>query len=190
VSTSEPYIPSSIQHQAELVALLALYEQRQPKRVLEIGTYEGGTLYQWLQGTPDVVVTVDSRSMGGKDNRSLYPTWAQPGTRLEVVNGRSGDESTFTAVEALAPFDWVFIDADHAYGAVASDWNLYQPLCSGVVAFHDILGPSKDHPEIEVYRLWGEIKAAGYQTQEFIEDRAAPWGGIGVVFLDQERNAA
>ena len=179
-----PDPPVAMQHAAELDALLELYTARKPRRVLEIGTYEGGTLYHWLKGRPKIVVSVDDFSMGG-DNRSLYPGWTPARTRLEVVAGSSRDPETFEAVAPLAPFDWAFIDADHSYPAVRADWELYLPLCEGVIAFHDILPPSADHPEIQVSALWAEIKDAGYRTVELIDDPGAPWGGIGVVFLDE-----
>ena len=102
-----------------------------------------------------------------------------------MIAGHSQTSDTFAAVQRFAPFDWCFIDADHAYHAVRADWELYRPLCDGIVAFHDILPPSRDHPEIEVARLWQEIKADGHRTLELIDDPAAAWGGIGIVFLNE-----
>jgi hypothetical protein len=84
-----------------------------------------------------------------------------------------------------APYDFIFIDAGHYYPEVRADWDAYLPLAQkgAMVVFHDILPPSVVHPEIEVARLWAEIKADGYDTEEIVADRDADWGGIGVVFL-------
>lgn len=171
----------------EFAELLDLYEHLQPSRILEIGSYEGGTLYHWLQNAAPgaVLVSVDDFRMG-IDNRRLYPEWTPEGVECYAVNGDSHDPETINQVAVYAPFDWVFIDADHSYQAVRHDWETYWPLCKpgGIVAFHDILGPTEQHPEIEVSRLWREIQQAGLLTRELVADPGAPWGGIGVVYLD------
>ena len=180
------------QRTAEFDQLVELFKDRQPLRVLEIGTYEGGTLYHWLQNAPDgaVVVSVDDYRMG-VDNRALYPSWTPGWVTIRVFCGDSHDPSIVEAVAENGPYDFVFIDADHSYGAVKADWAMCREMCApgAVVAFHDILPPSAAHPEIEVSVLWEEIKAGGYETCEFVADRSAPWGGIGVVFLPEETSA-
>jgi predicted O-methyltransferase YrrM len=171
------------QRTGEFDALLKLYKKRQPKRVLEIGTYEGGTLYHWLQGKPDLAVTVDD-FRDGINNKHLYADWTSDGTRLEVIEGDSHDPLIIKRIGELAPFDWIFIDADHGYDAVRADWETYSRMGTGILAFHDILPPSWAHPEIQVSQLWRELKAAGHRTRELIDDPNATWGGIGIVFLD------
>jgi len=63
-----------LQNQSELAELIALYRDRKPKRTLEVGTYHGGTLYHWLRHAPRgaTVVSVDSYTVPGVDNRHLY----------------------------------------------------------------------------------------------------------------------
>lgn len=174
--------PAPWQKPAEFDQLAALYAQRKPQRVLEIGTYEGGTLYHWLQSGPELVVTVDDFRMGA-DNRSLYQEWVPAGTRLKVVEGDSHDPGTIAHVGRYAPFDWVFIDADHKYESVRDDWKNYGAMVDpgGVVAFHDIA--RHDAPGIEVHRLWEQIKTSGVETAEYVERGGGKWGGIGVVFV-------
>lgn len=181
-----PVAPVPIyQWESEFSALLEIYRERQPKSVLEIGTYHGGTLYHWLQNaSPGAVVTsLDSYAVG-VDNRHLYPEWAKEGNQLHVLQGDSHKPETVAAVAEYAPFDWIFIDAGHFLSEVRGDWELYRPLAAlgGMVVFHDILPPSKEHPEIEVSYLWEEIKAA-YKTGEIIGDPHATWGGLGLVYL-------
>jgi len=72
------------------------------------------------------------------------------------------------------PYDFVFIDGDHAYYAVLSDWMMYGTL-GRVVGFHDIhhpYGPSQ---------LWQEIKAAKYVTEEM--HKGYDIMGIGLVHM-------
>lgn len=172
---------------AEFEVLLDMYRERQPRRVLEIGTYHGGTLYHWLQNAVEdaVVVSVDSYK-AGVDNRRLYRSWLpSENVGLEVIEGNSRDPAVVTHVHAYGPYDWVFIDGGHFYHEVLADWELYG-LTAGqgaLVALHDILPPTVEHPEIEVARLWEDIKASGYETVEIVADPGADWGGIGVVYL-------
>lgn len=171
---------------SEFEALLELYRRLAPHRVLEIGTYHGGTLYHWLRNAqPDsVFVSVDSYAVG-VDNRHLYDEWTPDDAALHVIEGDSRDPAVRNQVEALSPeFDWVFIDAGHYYAEVKSDWETFGPLASegGVVVLHDILPPTQAHPEIEVAFLWNEIKQT-HSTLEIVDNREAEWGGLGVVLI-------
>jgi len=185
VSDYGPETPVPIfQHEAEFSELLELYRERAPDSVLEIGTFHGGTLYHWLQNAVlgAHVVAVDSYAVG-VNNRNLYAEWIPKGVHLTVIEGDSHDPAIVATVRKLGPFDWIFIDADHHYEAVLQDWQNYGPMGTGVVAFHDILDDPKHHPEIEVARLWAEIRENEKSTREIVHDRDAWWGGIGVVFL-------
>lgn len=172
-----------LQHEDELHRLLDLYRERQPLRVLEIGTDAGGTLYHWLRNATwgALVVAVDDHHW----NERLYDGWCPPEVTVVPVHGRSNNTAVAADVGAFGPFDWVFIDADHTYQAVTDDWNTYRPMCAkdAVVCFHDILGPTRKHPEIQVSRLWHELQRQGYPTREIVSDPTADWGGLGVAYL-------
>jgi predicted O-methyltransferase YrrM len=172
------------QWEQEFTQLLDVYRELAPRRVLEVGTFHGGTLYHWLTNAPDgaTVVTVDSYA-AGVDNRHLYDGWTPEGVTLQVIAGRSAAESTVMEAKAWAPYDFIFIDAGHYYTEVKADWEAYLPLAQkgAVVAFHDIL-THPAHPEIDVGRLWAEIKG-DFETEEFVANPDAEWGGIGVVRL-------
>lgn len=169
---------------AEFNALLDIYRERKPMSVLEIGTYAGGTLYHWLTNAPEGcrVVSLDS-GIGGQNNSHLFADWVPPGVVLTVLTADSRRDDTVEMVSDHAPFDWIFIDGGHLYEEVKDDWENYRPMCSrgGVVAFHDILPPSRTWPEIEVAWLWKEIQAFGWDWHEIISDPKAEWGGIGYV---------
>ncbi len=169
------------QWQKEFEVVLELYRRVQPEKVLEVGTYHGGTLYHWLTnarpGTQ--VVSVDSYAVG-VDNRHLYEGWIPEGVELHTICGDSHDPLIAEEVEEHGPFDWTFIDAGHYYHEVLRDWQIYGPMTEGVVLFHDILPPTNAHPEIEVDRLWQEIKLT-HHCLEVVANRNAEWGGIGIV---------
>jgi predicted O-methyltransferase YrrM len=174
------------QRPAEFDALLALYAERRPRRVLEVGTYYGGTLKQWIgRGAPGLRVVAVDHFHAYYDPRPRAQVWADAaGAELHCLAGSSHDPATIAAAQALGLYDWIYIDADHVYRAAHADWLAYGPMCApgGVVVLHDIVADPRHHPEIEVPRLWAEIKAE-HRTTEYVESYSAPWGGLGVVHL-------
>lgn len=175
------------QHQFEWQVLLDIYTARQPLRVLEVGTYYGGTLYHLLRlARPGaVVVSVDSYTTGpDTDNRRLYEDWTPDGVTLHVIAGDSRKERTIARVREHAPFDLVWIDADHYEASVQSDWESYGAMAApgAVVAFHDIITHAS-WPSIEVERVWRRIQRQGYITREICAHPDHGWGAIGVVYM-------
>jgi len=173
-----------LQREGEFDVLLRMYAERKPKRILEVGTYHGGTLYHWLQdATPGAsVISLDSYA-ADVDNRELFPAWVPDEVTLDIVCGDSRDERVIAYIRERAPYDWIFIDAGHFYDEVKADWMNYGPMCAegGVVCFHDILysrGPVWEH----VAGLWAEITAE-HETRELISDPTTEWYGIGCVFM-------
>lgn len=181
---SEPTPVPIFQREWEFTHALALYAARSPMRVLEIGTFYGGTLYHWLRlARPGAhVVSVDSYA-AGVDNRHLYADWTPEGVQLTVLAGDSRDRAIVTRAREHGPYDWIFIDAGHRYEEVLDDWMNYRPMAAtgGIVALHDIM-PSP-HDWLQVDRLWEEIQHQGYITQELVCDPVTDWSGIGLVYL-------
>ena len=173
-----------LQWEKEFEVLLELYRRFAPSRVLEIGTYHGGTLYHWLRNTEHtgaVVVSLDSYAVG-VDNRHLYEEWTPPHVTLHALEGNSHKRQTVAEVKKHGPYDWVFIDAGHFLPEVTKDWELYSPMAAGgVVVLHDIL-THPAWPSIEVGQLWEKIKR-DHLTFEIVADREAEWGGLGVAIL-------
>lgn len=59
--------------------------------------------------------------------------------------------------------DILFIDAGHSYDAVKQDFEMYSPLCSGIVAFHDIeTGREGRMRRNQVWKFWDELKEVSY----------------------------
>lgn len=79
------------------------------------------------------------------------------------ILGSSQSLATFDGLKKWLggrPIDLLFIDGDHTYAAVKSDYEIYGPLTRHIIAFHDINHPfSPEIPE-ETMRLWKEIIAA------------------------------
>lgn len=152
---------------------------------LEVGSQHGDTFFA-VGCTMDRVCSVDmpGGSWGSGDSKELLLERAETLRRLGVdtktVFGDSRSADVIEQVQAGAPYDAVFIDADHSYDSVRHDWMTYGKMASKVVGFHDIIGP----PPVEVPRLWSALKKEFNQWSEFVEY----WGdrpmGIGVIVLE------
>lgn len=70
------------------------------------------------------------------------------------IQGDTHDSKTLETLKAKLrgkPITILFIDATHTYEDVKKDFEMYSPLCDGIIAFHDT------HHE-GVSRLWNELK--------------------------------
>lgn len=183
-----------LQSKYELRRLLQHVADVQPKRIIELGTRNGGTLALWTRCAPSVeqVVSVDLPGgiFGGgypAVRIPLYQAFAtgRPHTTVTLLRQDSQTEATRDAV-ALAlgnqPADFVFIDADHREAGVRRDYTLYAPLVrhGGLIAFHDIR-PDPEHPEVGVFKLWDELKASNPTAVEYVKEPYRGHYGIGVL---------
>lgn len=165
----------------ELDALLEVYRAANPRRVLEIGCWDGGTLREWLtQLTPEIVVAVDLEHR----NPKAYERWRQPETELVVITGSSWDAKVVKQIRAHAPYDWAFIDGDHGDYGVRRDVATVRPLVSpgGHMVLHDIQAGSDFDGVYPPGVVLAELEAAGYETERFVFSNPQRWShGIGVV---------
>lgn len=180
-----------MQNTSEITQLARRVQEWQPRRVLEIGTARGGTLYLFCQNSSADAVIV-SLDLPFGINGGGYPEWkapiyqsfARPGQELILIRGDSHQESSRQQVldaAGDAPFDLIMIDADHRYEGVKRDFELYAPLVAenGVIVLHDVL-PNRFDAEIQVDRFWQELKAT-YETEEIVENPDQGNMGIGIV---------
>jgi predicted O-methyltransferase YrrM len=194
---------TSWQKRVEIVSLLRLVGQARPRKVAEIGTASGGTLFMLTQvAAPDAtIVSVDlpGGRFGGESSflGQRYPRWrarlyggfGRDGQNIHVIRADSHDVSTVEAVQSRleSKLDFLFIDGDHSYEGVRRDFELYSPFVreGGFVAFHDIVpsGPGKHGDPGEVPVFWREVRERHSVEAEYVEDWN--WGscGIGVVRL-------
>lgn len=179
-----------IQHVHEITRLYRFVEERRPHALLEIGTAKGGSLFLFCQAAADdaTVVSIDlplGRNGGGYPawKAPIYKKFVKPGQRLELLRTSSHLPVSRDQARAIAPggYDLIMIDGDHSYEGVKIDFELYSPLLApgGVIVLHDILNNRFD-PEIEVDRLWNEIKPR-YETLEIVDSYDQGNLGIGVV---------
>jgi len=174
----------AIQKEGELGPFLALVMDLDPlDLVVEVGSFDGGTLWAWQQICPDVV-GVDLPPEGHEDTVRLNSLGCP------IVCGDSHAQSTLerlqTVLDGRRP-DMLFIDGDHTYDGVKADYEMYGPLVrpGGLIGFHDIL----QHPEmpfVQVNRFWATLDV---DSEEFISGPYR-WGGIGVIRVPVDTEAA
>ena len=175
-----------IQRAWEFNALLEVYKALNPRRVLEIGTCEGGTLQFFLSHTEPGAqfITVEVNH-----TRPAWGDWADANSQhLTAICGDSHySEIVAYIYKEMPDVDFLFIDADHHYGAVRQDFLNYGPLVrpGGIIALHDILDTPGDLT-IEVSKLWSEIREAGYVTQELCSSYKQATCGIGLIYVQKE----
>lgn len=165
-------LPPMMQNPAELGALINLVEQnlgRHPRSVLEIGTWQGGTIARFRRRWPGAaVIAVD-------------PVLPAPIEGVHFVQGPSQDETVREQVQELwpEPFDFVHVDGDHHLEPAEQDFSwAVGPLKARMVALHDVA--EWQNPLIEVWKLWHEIRLAGWPAVEIRYDPGGVYG-YGVV---------
>jgi predicted O-methyltransferase YrrM len=181
----------ALQVREEMVQFLRLVENARPRRVLEIGTCRGGTLFSLcFVCQPDAkIVSIDlpNGPFGGGYGWLRVPIFhmfATGAQRLHLIRDDSHSQGTMDRVNAILcteQLDLLFIDGDHTYAGVKRDFEMYSPLVAkgGVVAFHDIV----EHPPgsgCEVSRFWNEVRKQR-KSLEIVKDWHQRWGGIGVL---------
>lgn len=191
----EAYAIGMTQKWGEIRGLITLVRELRPRRVLEIGTASGGTLYVWtrLAGDEATLISLDLPSDGTDEGaeRAMLERWrrfARGVQRLHFLRMDSHSHAARQEVLRLLEgesLDFLFIDGDHSWEGVRRDVADYTPLVrpGGLVAFHDI----HPHPKGwggEVPRFWAEIRGQ-HAVVELVEDQGQEGFGIGVVRVER-----
>jgi predicted O-methyltransferase YrrM len=175
--------PLLMQIPEEFEQLLRVYRKQKPKKILEIGIADGGTLWWWATLAPEdaTIVAVD---LNISSSAMEVITDMEINRTMVGIEGNSTNSATIAEVEKYSPFDWIFIDGSHDLIDVTSDWDSYGEMAArgAIVAFHDISLHTRPGFESQVPILWEEIKLF-YETEEFIAEPLQGWAGIGVVYL-------
>lgn len=177
----------------ELTELLEITKTHQPEYLLEIGTASGGTLFSFSRTASPHATLISVDLPGGKFGAG-YPIWRIPyyksfaskHQKIRLLRRSSHDQNTLKLVKGYlngAQLDMLFIDGDHTYEGVKTDFQLYSSLVrkGGLVAFHDICQGSFEMSG-EVNKFWDEIKL-GYAHKEIISNSNQEGFGIGVLYI-------
>lgn len=154
---STEYSIRPFQIRNEIRTLLKILETCKPQTLLEIGTANGGTLFLFskIAANNALVMSIDLPS--GQFGGEFYPEWkidlyksfANHDQKITTIRADSHDVNTLEMVETLLEkrnLDFLFIDGDHTYQGVKTDFELYSSLLKedGVIGFHDINPGSKE----------------------------------------------
>jgi cephalosporin hydroxylase len=182
-----------VQMRDELIGMLDRVRELRPERLCEIGASAGGTLYLLTRvAAPDAVIVSMDIDIPPHTRRARE-RMARESQQIVSIQGDSHDPATRDRVgEALGgrELDFLFIDGDHSYEGVRTDFELYRGLVrkGGLIALHDINpdrrsthGATEGPISGEVPRFWREI-APDYQTEELIARPEQDGFGIGLLF--------
>lgn len=169
-----------LQIPSELEQMRELYRERKPKRVLEIGSWDGGTLREWLTQEPDVIVSVDI------DHSRLLSAAPEIASVVTLITGDSTAEAIRKQVQAMGPYDWMFVDGDHDEWAVRIDVETCLACAApkALLVMHDITAAA-GYPETGPHVMLEELRRSGHEVRTFTDEPGSwRWAhGIGVVQL-------
>ena len=160
-----------------------------PKIICEIGVERGGTsfLFSTCLPTTEKVIGIDLVQKNGPLLKFLSSS------KNYYIEGYSSSERVFNKVRKILSgkqIDLLFVDGDHSYRGVKSDFEKFLPLVkdNGIIAFHDIcedhnsrFGKNTSNFSGGVPQFWKEIKDQYPQSTEFVHDHKQDGFGIGLI---------
>lgn len=182
------------QFDSEICGFLAFAAQHGPtRRVMEIGTADGGTNFLLAHALPGVqlMLGLDLRVK----NQPILRFFRQTSQRFEYLEGSSYAPETVERVRSILAgqlLDVLFIDGDHTFAGAAADFRLHRQFVrpGGLIAFHDIVpdfktrhGRDTGRWAGEVPQLWALLKPH-FEVREFVDDPEQDGLGIGVLVHD------
>ncbi len=177
---------------SEITKFLEIAKKIEPKNVLEVGTAHGGNLFLLTKIAHDggKIISIDlpGGEFGGgyfARKKRLYNNFVTGAQKMFLIRGDSHSQNSLNeVVKNLGgeKVDVLFIDGDHTYNGVKSDFEMYSPLVrpGGIIAMHDIgKTPSSEYG---TEQFWNEVKN-NFEHIEIIDDQNRLGYGIGVLFL-------
>ncbi|MCA1593749.1 MAG: class I SAM-dependent methyltransferase [Acidobacteria bacterium] len=185
-----------LQKRSEILRLWEVVRAHSPAAVCEIGAAGGGTAFVFADAAAHdaTIISVDVHFTDAR--RDAICHFRRRGQRLVCVEGDSHDARTLDAVSVCLQgraLDLLYLDGDHSYEGVATDFQMYAPLVrpGGLVVFHDIVPDYRTRYGLQtssdtggVPQFWDEIKQRHAVIEEIIEDQAQDGYGIGILHLD------
>jgi len=178
------------QKKFELMMVQELLKNERIARVVELGTWTGGTALLWAQMVSrydnGIVYCCDQNFNWGihySVERGVnvmreYPDQVYRHTQynkyIKEIKGDSHDPYFIEHVKNQVgqPVDFMFIDGDHSYEGVKADFYNFNSLVKpgGYIAFHDVLDTEYHHfYGCHVAPFWNEIKTQ-FEWWEFIDN--------------------
>ena len=188
------YSVGMVQERGEITQLTEYLLKKNPKNVMEIGSKFGGTFEILCNIATGKKISIDLP--GGKhggwitkehpylgDSYKLRNTYFKTNyTNTHMITGNSHHTNTKDEVLKILNgdlLDFLFIDGDHSYYGVSTDWKLYKDLVrpGGSIAFHDI-NDTKHHRDLDVWvgKFWDELDG-----DKITFNCNKHWAGIGVI---------
>lgn len=176
----------------EIKHFLEIAKKIQPKNILEVGTAHGGNLFLLtkIAGDGGKIISLDlpGGEFGGgyfARKKALYNNFVTGAQKMFLIRGDSHSQNSLNEVIKNLDgekVDVLFIDGDHTYNGVKSDFEMYSHLVrpGGIIGFHDI-GKT---PSVEygTEQFWNEVKN-NFKHVEIIDDQNRLGYGIGVLFI-------
>jgi predicted O-methyltransferase YrrM len=168
----------------ERVLLYSLVLGLRPQRVLEIGSYRGGSAVTIVAALDDIgagaLTCVDPSPQIAPEH------WAQVEHRATLHRVSSPDGLSTLPVSQESLFDFAFIDGDHSYDGVVKDLNGVMPLLSdgAVLVFHDALHADTGKAIDDMVRTnAGRLIDCGVLSTDATvvqreDGRTVSWGGL------------
>jgi len=168
-----------------------LISKKLSESVLEIGLgYFGSTHFLWRLIFNHVITIEKSHERirtFGENSRKFYREWVLDDVKSSFLIGMSNDITTVRkAYDHLQDgINLLFLDGDHRYESVLTDWLLYSPLVKsgGVVAFHDCavnIEGSYGVPQFLEKLSEGQINGKNYNLQRIVCSK-----NLGIAFYEQ-----
>lgn len=174
-------------HESELRLMQGLAAVEGVRSYLEVGARNGISFEAMARALPPgsrlVAVDLPGGAWGSENSAAALDRVAdmlrRSGYDVHLIFGDSTDPEIVEQARALGPYDMAFIDGDHRYDGVRSDWRHYGPI-AGLVVFDDIWSGSVDKGtgeavHCEVGRLWSEIRG-DHRWIELAGDKARSHG--------------
>jgi len=160
-----------LQDRRELSFALQLILHKVPilKKVIDIGIFKGGTLRLWQTiSAPDAMLV-------GVDSHDFTSGIFSYDRDISLVFGRSDSPGVIAKVKSIIGIDvdLLFIDGEHTYGVVKSDYNNYSPLVrpGGLIMFHDTQStarsPRSAPQGCKVKQFWRELIDSNVVSEYF-----------------------